>query len=186
MNGNRHVKSIMIFVCSAFMAACSTMPSVLVTQDEKVISDYKPWQEAPNVEGATVRLGGVIAGVINQSDKTRVEVVNVPIDASGKPSLEREPAGRFLAYINGFVDPVTLAKGRYITLLGKSTTFESGKVGGYPYRYPTLNVDGYYLWTEKQRVIDDQLGSYMFDCESRFCRDRSDLDSSGRVISVLE
>jgi outer membrane lipoprotein len=186
MKFDRYVRRVVMSVGAVFTVACSTLPTVLVTQDEKVVTHYDQWQERPNEVGVTVRIGGVIAGVINESDKTRVEVVNVPIDANGKPSLDKEPSGRFLAYIDGFVDPVILAKGRFITLLGKSTTAESGKVGGYPYRYPTLNVDGYYLWTEKQRVIDDQIGSYMFDCDSRFCRDRSDLDSSGRVISVLE
>lgn len=80
-------------------------------------------------------------------------MVNLPIENNGKPDINVEPEGRFVAYIDGFVDPVTYSKGRLVSILGTSDGYELGKVGDYEYRFPVMKASGYHLWQIKEKVI---------------------------------
>ncbi len=67
-------------------------------------------------DAGDVRLGGKTAALLNLQDKTRVEVVNMPISSSGKPDIDAEPKGRFT---DGYVEPLSFAEclvtfGKYI------------------------------------------------------------------------
>lgn len=63
---------------SILMVGCSSLPTELEASSEPVITDYQEWvNQLP--EAKDVRLGGVIAKVTNLKDKSRVEVVNMPI-----------------------------------------------------------------------------------------------------------
>ncbi|WP_105902444.1 Slp family lipoprotein [Vibrio gangliei] len=138
------------------IAGCSSLPTELETQSQQPITDYQQWVNSDPDQTADVRLGGVITKVTNLQDKTRLEIVNLPISSAGKPSLEADPKGRFVAYVDGFLDPVTYAKGRLITVAGKSMPPETGKVGDYTYTFPVMQASGQRLWQiEKTTYIDN-------------------------------
>ncbi len=80
-----------------------------------------------------VRLGGIIAKVDNFKDKTRLEIVNLPISKSGKPDIDEEPTGRFVAYFDGYLEPVAFSEGRLVTVVGKGAGEEEGKIGEHGY-----------------------------------------------------
>ncbi|MFV0447112.1 MAG: Slp family lipoprotein [Vibrio sp.] len=170
------------------LSACSSLLTELsASSEETVISDYKTWVDPNTAQGSEVRLGGVIASVINLKDKTRIEVVNVPIDSVGRPSVKVEPQGRFVGYVNEFLDPVTFAEGRLVTLLGNTAERESGKVGDFEHQYPVMTVKGYHLWRVEERIIMQDSGPYLsHHCLSYFCRDRDDMYREGRVIQEVK
>lgn len=72
-------------------------------------------------------MGGVVANISNQKDRTRVELVNLPIDSAGRPNIHQEPQGRFVAYVPGFLDPITYGEGRLLTLYGTTAPSEQAK-----------------------------------------------------------
>ncbi len=85
-----------------------------------------------------VRLGGIIAKVDNFKDKTRLEIVNLPISKSGKPDIDEEPTGRFIAYFDGYLEPVAFSEGRLLTVVGKGAGEEEGKIGEHEYVFPII------------------------------------------------
>lgn len=137
------------------LAGCSALPPELESDEASVITQYSQWHAMMTHKGTPVRLGGVIVKVTNLRDKTRLEMVNIPIDASGKPDLEQEPQQRFAAYVDGFLDPVTFAAGRMVTFLGVSNGVEEKLVGEYPYTFPIMAVSGYHLWRVEERIVHD-------------------------------
>lgn len=146
-------KTLYVLALALFLSGCSSLPDTLKTEDQNLVADYQAWINAPQDELSTVRLGGVIAEVKNEAKRTRIEVVNLPIGKTGKPDINVEPEGRFVAYIDGFVDPVTYSEGRLVTILGNSDGYELGKVGDYEYRFPVMKASGYHLWQIKEKVI---------------------------------
>ncbi len=170
----------------ALATACSSLPETLKSDNPQLVSDFNQWQAAP-VQNQQVRLGGVIASITNLSDKTRLEIVNLPINSVGKPDIGNEPKGRFVAYINGFIDPVAFSVGRLVTVLGTSAGSEQGKVDQYDYQFPVLNAQGYHLWRVEERVLINDMDPF-YPCYGLNCRLwRHPMgSSSGQVIQEVK
>ncbi len=171
---------------TVLLSACASLPGTLATANEDVITDYQIWLNSPAEQPREVRLGGVIANVTNQQSRTRIEVVNLPISRSGRPDLNAEPMGRYVAYIDGYAEPLSFAKGRLVTFLGVSEGVEAGKVGRYPMTFRVMRVTGSYLWRIEETVIVDDIDSYYFPCHGLHCRPHRGLPRRGRVIQEVK
>lgn len=178
-------KSLILLLSLFFLSACSSLPESLKSDNPDIVTRYSEWQENPE-QLNQLRLGGVIAKVTNLETKTRIEVVNLPINASGKPDISQEPNGRFVGYINGFVDPVTLQDGRLITVLGQSNGTEESKVGEYSYTFPVMDISHFHLWRVEERVVMYDWDSYYYPCYSIHCRDIRSMSREGRVIQEVK
>lgn len=170
---------------SSMVMGCSSLPEELNANSEQVVTDYQEWVNTVPDAG-DVRLGGVIAKVTNLQDKTRVEVVNLPISSSGKPDIDAEPKGRFVGYIDGYVEPLSFAEGRLVTLVGTSSGTEDGTVGDYPYTFPVMNVYNQRLWQITERVVINDFAPTYYSCRSLHCRSFQTMPKSGRVIQDVE
>ncbi|UPQ89245.1 Slp family lipoprotein [Vibrio sinaloensis] len=175
---------LLLLFLSVSLFGCSTLPEPLASEDPNLISDYQTWQVNSDT-ASQIRLGGVIANVSNLEDKTRVEVVNLPISSSGKPDIRQEPSGRFVVYIDGFADPVTLAEGRLISVLGYSQAKEKGSVGDFEYEFPVLNALGWHLWRIEERVIVHEVNRYLEPCFGLYCRDSDFGGGTGIVVKEV-
>ena len=179
------LRSIFLIVFSALVMGCSTLPTELEANSEAVITDYQEWvNQLP--EADDVRLGGVIAKVTNLEDKTRIEVVNLPISEDGKPDINAEPSGRFVGYIDGYLEPLSFAEGRLITLVGTSTGTEDGNIGEFPYTFPVMDIYNHRLWQIKERVMVNDFGPTYYSCHSLHCRNFRTMPTQGRVVKDLE
>jgi outer membrane lipoprotein len=167
------------------LVGCSSLPTELEASSEPVITDYQEWvNQLPDAKD--VRLGGVIAKVTNLKDKSRVEVVNMPISSSGKPDLDAEPSGRFVAYVDGYVEPLSFAEVRLVTFVGQSAGSEDGKIGEFPYTFPVMNADNQRLWQITERVIVNDFAPTYYSCRSLHCRSFHTMPRQGRVVQDLE
>lgn len=90
--------------------------------------------------------GGQIIEVENQADQTLLVVASYPLDRSDRPRLDTEPGVRFIAEQSGFLEPLTFAPGRFVTLLGRVQATRTRAVGAYAYEHPVLLVDRIHLW----------------------------------------
>lgn len=181
----RLIRPLFAFTSLLVLSACSSLPENLVSDNPNIITDYQVWQTS-SIDNSEVRLGGLIADVQNLEDKTRIEVVNLPISSSGKPDIGEEPQGRFVAYVDGFADPVTLSQGRLISLIGNTGKEETGKVGEYEYDFPVMNARGYHLWRIEERVIIHDFDSYLTPCRGLYCRDARYGTRQGKVIQEVK
>lgn len=98
--------------------------------------------------GDKVRWGGAIASVQNKQDETWVEIVAASLGSSGRPRSVDYSYGRFLARIDGFLDPQIYAVSREFTVYGRLEEQVERKIGEHPYRYPVVRVQSYQLWRE--------------------------------------
>jgi outer membrane lipoprotein len=96
--------------------------------------------------GAHVRWGGTIATLENQANETWIEIIARELDRSGQPRLTDRTSGRFIAIIDGFLDPALFTEGRELTVAGVMEGETTRKIGEYDYNFPLVRVDNYLLW----------------------------------------
>ena len=132
------------------LAGCASVPTELETADEDALVAYKQAKaQQDKVVGQPARWGGVIADVRNREDNTVFEVVSFPLQRWGRPEVSDDSDGRFLAVIDGFIDPEVYKKGRAISFVGTIGETQQGKIDEYTYIYPVLEADNHYLWKPK-------------------------------------
>jgi outer membrane lipoprotein len=99
--------------------------------------------------GTQVRWGGTIARVENKETETWVEIVTRELRKSGQPIASDETKGRFIARINGFLDPAVYEEGRQLTVAGTLEEAVSSRIGQFTYLYPVVRVETFYLWEKE-------------------------------------
>lgn len=182
-----HFLKLLVPTMALLLSACANLPPELGNQDDKsVVTQYSIWLELDPAAKSRVRMGGVVANISNQKDRTRIELVNLPIDSAGRPNIHQEPQGRFVAYVLGFLDPITFGEGRLLTVYGTIAEPELGKVGEYQHRYPVVNAQGYHLWRVEERVQIDDIGPYMFPCRGFHCWPRTLPERDGKIIQEVK
>ncbi|MCK6262033.1 Slp family lipoprotein [Vibrio sp. ZSDE26] len=169
-----------------FISACSSLPEVLSSDDEQLISDYATWINIEPKTTPQVRLGGVIANVTNLEDKTRIEIVNLPISSSAKPDINQQPNGRFVGYVDGFLEPMAYGKGQLISVIGQSSGTEDFKVGESEQVAPVMTITGHHLWKIQERVVINEVRLYPYPCRSLHCRQAYFGPTDGRVIQEVK
>jgi len=179
-------RTIFFMLIAVGLSACSTLPENLHSENTNLITSYQQWQQSGFAAESEVRIGGVIASVTNLSDRTRIEIVNLPVDTNGKPDLSVLPEKRFSAYVEGYLEPVALAKGRLITVLGASHGQEQIKVGDFSMTIPVIQAAAFHLWRIEERVVFDQDSPLMFPCWGINCRNIRQYPSSGKVIQEVK
>lgn len=143
-------------IVGLLLAACASTPPPLAGGPFAEVGHEQALGEEGL--GAEVRWGGSIVTVTPEEQQTCFEVISHPLDRRGRPRDTDTTAGRFLACAEGFFDPAIYTYGREVTVVGRVVAPETGKVGGYTYRYPRLAAETVYLWPE--RLADDWGGYY--------------------------
>jgi len=142
----------LLFAALGALAACA--PAPIYKADASVVT-ATPQQvaAAPNAyPQAQVIWGGTIIGVNNLSNRTDIEILAYPLDASQRPRLKSEALGRFIAELPGFVEPMNYPDGAPITVRGQITGTQAGLVDHATYIYPMVSVRNgdLHLWTPQE------------------------------------
>lgn len=110
------MKAIILILGILTLGGCaSDIPRPIQDAPERNISYAQALKEPDQQRGAPVRWGGVIAKIENRSEESWIEIVDQPLGEDGYPRSTDRSAGRFLARVSGFVDPVVYAAQRRIT-----------------------------------------------------------------------
>ena len=136
-------------LAALWLAGCASIPLPIRSAPEQGPSPAEVRAMPQRFAGTVVRWGGVIAGVKNKADGSIVAVGSRPPSDVARPEEVDTTAGRFLAYIKAFIDPVVYAKGRDFTVVGKVSGVERRKIGEYDYSFPVVQASGYYLWPKR-------------------------------------
>lgn len=113
-------------------------------------------QELPAVDtadSAVVKWGGTITRVVNLADEqTLLEIVSRPLRSNGRPVHNDTSEGRFVAYIDKFLDPEIVVSGRDITVVGTLVARQSGLIGETQYVFPVVAAQAISYWKTQTAV----------------------------------
>ncbi|MCB1865264.1 MAG: Slp/YeaY family lipoprotein [Chromatiales bacterium] len=135
----------------ALVGGCATAPPELGETPTDALELAAARAAPERFAGRAARWGGEILGVETLATRTRFEVLALPLHETGEPVPDSAGEGRFVAYVDGFLDPAVYRPGRDLTLIGAFSQIEHGQVGEHSYAYPVLIASRHYLWPEEPR-----------------------------------
>jgi outer membrane lipoprotein len=140
---------LLTLIALSLTGCASTIPRP-IRDSQAVPVEVNQVQRTPQqFKGQQVRWGGTIVAVHNGPNETEIEVLSRPLDSEGEPLTNGEGRGRFIVEITGFIDPAVYAKERELTVVGPIIRTETRQVGDFPYIYPIIRGDHYYLWPQQ-------------------------------------
>jgi outer membrane lipoprotein len=96
-----------------------------------------------------VRWGGKLIETANRQDATWLTVLGASLSKDGEPQPGEDNAGRFIAIVPQFLDPKVYAADRKVTVTGTLLRTETRLVGEFPYTYPVVQAQSWYLWPKE-------------------------------------
>lgn len=141
-----HLKLLYILLFASLSGCASQVPKSIQTKPEPNISYEKASQNIESVDGKTVRWGGKIISVENKHTSTWIEILFAPLGPFGEPDLDDEYSGRFIARLDGFVDPEIYAQGRRLTVYGVIESNIIKEIDEHPYQFPLVHAQEHHLW----------------------------------------
>ena len=137
---------ILCVACALVLAGCSSLPSEIRNPPRDGAEFHDAVRDPDAYQGRPVRWGGEIIGVENRDSVTWIEVLQRPLDVDGRPEDTDQTRGRYIARVEGFLDPAVYAKGRKLTTYGIIERGAEGSIGNQTYIYPMVNSERTYLW----------------------------------------
>lgn len=142
-------KTPLLLLALLFVSACASQVPVLIKLPP--VPDPEFQQVKNNITpflNQYVRWGGKIISIENKENSSWIEILVNPLNSYGRPGANDNYKGRFIAKIDGFLDPEHYAKDRKLTVYGKVESSLTRKIDDHPYNYPLVNAKVYYLWPE--------------------------------------
>ncbi|MDC9819833.1 Slp family lipoprotein [Pectobacterium polonicum] len=153
---SRNQKSVRLCMAAAvalLLSGCVTVPDAIKGTSPTPQDDLVRVMNAPQIYvGQESRFGGRVVSIRNEANKTRLEIASMPLDSGAKPLLDMPSEGRFIAYVNRFLEPVDF-KDQLVTVVGPIVGTERGAIGDKPYRYVVVDAQGYKRWNVVQRLM---------------------------------
>src|SRR4030066_392990 len=146
------MKAIALFLPLTLAGCASDIPRPIRESPAENIPVTEALKDPQQHRAAAVRWGGAIASIENRRDETWIEIVERPLDAYGQPRDTDQSAGRFLARVQGFLDPAIFAPKRLVTAAGALDGNSTRTIGEHPYTYPVVRADSIYLWPVPTRT----------------------------------
>ncbi|MDG0802799.1 Slp family lipoprotein [Pectobacterium polaris] len=143
----------MLVATALLLSGCVTVPDAIKGTSPTPQDDLVRVMNAPQIYvGQESRFGGRVVSIRNEANKTRLEISSMPLDSGAKPLLDMPSEGRFIAYVNRFLEPVDF-KDQLVTVVGPIVGTEQGAIGDKPYRYVVIDAQGYKRWNVVQRLM---------------------------------
>jgi outer membrane lipoprotein len=140
----------MLFPFMLMMGACASNVPKEIREDisgEHITLDAVH-SDINRYTGHKIRWGGIISSVQNKATDTWIEVVGKQLGFYGRPQPGDQSEGRFLARIDGFLDPAIYKVDRPVTVYGVLEGSVQGNIGEYSYTYPLVKAYSHYLWDD--------------------------------------
>jgi len=130
---------------------CSSSPAGIPKDLEPQIDKnltFKDMLVSPgSYQGHLILLGGEILKAKRLKKGTQIELLQLPLTTDQTPTLDRTQSQGRLLVLYQDVDPATLTPGTRVTLVGEVSGSVLEKMDEADYRYPTLTVKHWHVWT---------------------------------------
>jgi len=139
-------------ITSLMMVGCSSspfqIPQTLESQIDKNVTFPNLLASPESYNGRLLLIGGEILKAKRLKEGTQVELLQLPLNNERVPTTDlTQSQGRLLVLHREFLDPATLTPGMLVTIVGEVSGSIVQKMDEVDYRYPTLTVKQWHLWS---------------------------------------
>lgn len=107
--------------------------------------------EPDSFNGQPVTFGGKVLGAKRLKEGTRIEILQLPLNASRQPTTDLSTSqGRFVALRKEFLDPATVPPGTFVTISGEIGGSLSLPLDETEYTYPLVHIKNLRVWTNHE------------------------------------
>ncbi len=128
------------------LTACSSSPAIMRNIPVVDVSYNLANQDINQYKDVSVRWGGIIIDVENESHFSLVQVLFYPLNYNSYPQVDQPHEGRFVIKSDEFLDPVIYAKNKKITVVGKLIDRITRTIGKKTIQVPLISSTALYLW----------------------------------------
>lgn len=113
---------------------------------------YAQLRAAPETyRGQSITLGGKVLTAKRLKEGTRIEILQLPLASSLKPTLDLSASqGRFLGTKKEFLDPATIPSGTFVTVTGEVTGSIILPLDETDYTYPVVEIKSLRVWSKEE------------------------------------
>ena len=109
-----------------------------------------------------VTFGGEVLTARRLKEGTRIEILQLPLDRSGRPGYDlTQSQGRFIVMHRDFLDPATLPYGTRVTVTGPLTGSIVLPLDDTEYTYPVIEAEHIQVWAEVQSDGSPRIRPYI-------------------------
>ena len=118
---------ILLFLLLGGFTACAPSISKKVREEAgEAVPLEALLKRTDGYKGRVVIVGGYILGTANDTDGSRITVLQAPLDSQNRPKSSDLSEGRFMISSSEFLDPVVYSKERRIPLAARSLEVRRG------------------------------------------------------------
>ncbi len=140
-------RTLLILLLLPGCAGREVIPQDLRDRVDQEVTFAELKEDPTSLQGRLVVVGGVVLSAKLMKEKTRIEVLQLPLESSLEPRTDLTASqGRFLAFQEAFLDPATIPSGTRVTMVGEVTGATSLPLDETEYTYPTLAVRKLTVW----------------------------------------
>lgn len=115
----------------------------------KGVSYLEIAKDPERFKGKLIIVGGEIIASRNLKEGTEIEVLQKPLDRTGRPTEMDISEGRFLILHPGYLDTAIYSRGRSITVAGIVKGKKTLPLGEIEYTYTVIEPKELHLWEKK-------------------------------------
>lgn len=124
------------------------IPETLEPRIDKNLTFTQVLASPESYQGRLILLGGEILKAKRLKEGTRVELLQLPLNQYHEPTTDlTRSQGRVLVLHHESPDPATMPTGTLVTFVGEVTGSLIEKTDEVDYRYPTMTVKYWHVWS---------------------------------------
>lgn len=137
-------------VVLVMLAGCA---STQEPEDRQALTFLQVKAAPDSFKGQKAVFGGKVLTARRQKDSTKLEILQLPLDQSGRPGYDlTQSEGRFIAQQREFLDPATLPPGTRIVVTGIVSGSITLPLDETDYTYPVIDIKRVQVWAGPEDV----------------------------------
>jgi outer membrane lipoprotein len=128
------------------LSGCTSVEFAGVEERLEILPRELMGVEAPLPEGSVI-WGGRILETANLESVTEILVLALPLTGGHVPRIDEESVGRFVIRVDGYLEPMDFAPGRYVSMAGLlAGTTDAWAYEGVAVSVPLVRSSQVHLW----------------------------------------
>lgn len=128
------------------LTACSHVPVEIKDPPSPDLQLAQYNKQADKQHGINVRWGGQVVKIENDKNGSTLHIAQFPLNGFGRPNINKDSDGRFLAHSSEFIDPYIYKVGTRVTVYGAIKAERKVNIDKKTLNLPLIEISDIYRW----------------------------------------